>query len=636
MKLRIETFSSVKGGSAFFKAIGHPLAAAKAHALFAELAAAGPLALYDPLGLAPELLSLYDLSQADVRAAYVQKIEALGDSILGLAVQPITQLPEAQVSTLLVIAFDAGRLIEPVRALVPAGCRIVSLDAIRLPDTMLTNTRRYLDPLNFATNFAFLRDAGGHHTRLVTSDYWSGWGAPKPPSVWFMLLAENGCELAQWQTTIPARGASLVVDSREVRARFGLGEFTGTLFVHVLGAAGHEVVKYALDTYGDADTVLSCTHDANAWPSELYAGLPAPADGERVVLWIQNSHPIAIPPHEIGLNLMGQDEIRWLEASIPPFGTLALDVAKLFPEVHWPQQMEIQAGKYFVRPRYEIFQRDGRSRIAHANVERNDLQPDPAIPSLAKLMGKGFVLPAPIFPTRRWRNLVLPTPMATTQHSLPLAAKVYDAQGTLVAEQFLGNMPRNNCALLDVNELLSRQGIELDYGHVELTYDFRDGGQADGWLHALFRYIDNDCGHIAETSFGAHVYNTPLTYKNEPQSYAGTPPGLSTRLFLRLGDASMDSFCHLIYPASTPWHPHSTTRLELYDGMGQAIASHTVHIPCSGSLHWRYSETFDALVRQAAGDNAYVLVRDTSCRLFGYHGLIRDGLAVAMDHMFGF
>lgn len=636
MKLRIETFSNVKGGSAFFKAIGHPLAAAKAHALFAELAAAGPLALYDPLGLAPELFSLYDLSQADVRAAYVQKIEALGDSILGLPVQPITQLPEAHVSTLLVIAFDAGRLIDSIRALVPEGCQIVSLDAIRLPDAMLTNPRRYLDPLNFATNFAFLRDANGHHTRLVTSDYWSGWGASKPPSVWLMLLDENGGELAQWQTTIPARGASFVVDSREVRARFGLGEFTGTLFVHVLGAAGHEVVKYALDTYGDDDTVLSCTHDANAWPSELYAGLPAPDDGERVVLWIQNSHPIQIPPHKIGLNLMGHDEIRWLDESIPPFGTVALDVAQLFPEVRWPQQLEIQAGKYFVRPRYEICQRNGRSRIAHANVERSDLQPDPAIPSLSKLMGKGFVLPAPIFPTQRWRNLVLPTPMATTQHSLPLAAKIYDAQGMLVAEQFLGNMPRNNCTLLDVNALLQQKGIELDYGHVELTYDFRDGGHADGWLHALFRYVDSDCGHIAETSFGAHVYNTPLTYKNEPQSYAGTPPGLSTRLFLRLGDSSMDSLCHLIYPASTPWHPHSTTHLELYDGMGQSIANRTVNIPCSGSLHWRYSETFDVNERQAAGDNAYVLIRDTTCRLFGYHGLIRDGVAVAMDHMFGF
>lgn len=636
MKLRIETFSNVKGGGAFFKAIGHPLTAVRARALFTELATTGPMALYDPLGLAPELLALYDLSAADMRAAYVQKTEALGDEILGLKVQPITQLPQAAITTLLVIAFDAKRLIDQIRHLAPPGCRIVSLDEIRLPDAMLTNTRRYLDPLNFATNFAFLRDAGGQHTRLVTCEYWSGWGAATLPTVWFMLFDQDGRELAQWQTPLAARGASLVVDSREVRARFALGEFTGSLFMHVLGVAGHEVVKYALDTYGDADSVLSCTHDANAWPSDLYAGLPAPDDGECVVLWIQNSHPVPIAPHEIGLNLMGRDEVRWLDEAIPPFGTCALDVARLFPEARWPQQFEVQAGKYFVRPRYEVFQRDGRSRIAHANVERSDLLPDPTIPTLAPLMGKGFILPAPIFPTRRWRNLVLPTPMATTQQDLPLAARIHDAQGNLVAEQFLGDMPRDACTLLDVNALLDRNGIELDYGHIELVYDFRDGGHADGWLHALFRYVDTACGHIAETSFGAHIYNTPLTYKNEPQSYAGAPPGLSTRLFLRLGDASMDSFCHLIYSASTPWHPYSTTSLELFDGLGQKIADRTVHIPLSGSLHWRYSDMFELAEREAAGTGAYVLIRDTTCRLFGYHGLIRDGVAVAMDHMFGF
>ena len=61
-----------------------------------------------------------------------------------------------------------------------------------------------------------------------------------------------------------------------MRARFGLGDFTGQLFVQRVGAAGHDVVKYALDTYGDDAGELSCTHDANAWPSDLYAGLPAP------------------------------------------------------------------------------------------------------------------------------------------------------------------------------------------------------------------------------------------------------------------------------------------------------------------------------------------------------------------------
>src|SRR4029079_8215620 len=105
-------------------------------------------------------------------------------------------------------------------------------------------------------------------------------------------------------------GGAVAIDSREVRARFGLGDFVGQLFVHFVGAAGHDVAKYALDTFGDIDAVrdaaLSCTHDANAWPAERYAGLPAPAPGERVVLWLQNSHPTRIPAGAIGLKPMGE------------------------------------------------------------------------------------------------------------------------------------------------------------------------------------------------------------------------------------------------------------------------------------------------------------------------------------------
>src|SRR3546814_15345261 len=77
-----------------------------------------------------------------------------------------------------------------------------------------------------------------------------------------------------------------------------------------------DVVKYALDIYGDDSSVLSCTHDANAWPADFYAGLPAPDDGERVLLWIQNSHPRPIPKGAIGLNHMGRDDaVAWLDRS---------------------------------------------------------------------------------------------------------------------------------------------------------------------------------------------------------------------------------------------------------------------------------------------------------------------------------
>ena len=59
-------------------------------------------------------------------------------------------------------------------------------------------------------------------------------------------------------------------------------------------------------------------------------------------------------------------------------------------------------------------------------------------------------------------------------------------------------------------------------------------------------------------------------------------------------------------------------------------------IPCSGSHHWRVSKTFEAKALEAAGEGAYVIIRDTTCRLFGYHGLVRGDASFSLDHMFGF
>src|SRR5205814_7950194 len=126
-------------------------------------------------------------------------------------------------------------------------------------------------------------------------------------------------------------------------------------------------------------------------------GPPAPAPGERVILWIQNSHPTPIPAGAIGLNPMGEDAIAWLPEAIGPISSRAVDVAELLPGLAWPRQIEVRAGKHVVRPRYEIVA-GGRRRIAHVNVDRADLRPDPALPRLGDVLGKGYLLPAPILP----------------------------------------------------------------------------------------------------------------------------------------------------------------------------------------------------------------------------------------------
>ena len=135
----------------------------------------------------------------------------------------------------------------------------------------------------------------------------------------------------------------------------------------------------------------------------------------------------------------------------------------------------------------------------------------------------------------------------------------------------------------------------------ELTYDFRAGGEADGWLHGLFRYEDRTSGHATETSFGAHIFNTAMTYHDEPQSYSGPPPGLSTRLFLKLGEGGRRSFAHLIYPASAEWHALSSTRLELIDGSGRVLDSQELRIACSGSAVVRPADIFDVAAAGPGG-----------------------------------
>ena len=646
MALRIETFDNARGGNTLYKALTHPSAARPGQALVGMLTRKAPVAVYDPSGAAEAFNEIFCLDRAEIAGTYVQQVARIGATVFGHKTKPVTELAGARARSVFVAAFDAERTIAQLQPYLPNGAEVFSLDTMRIPVERLTNRHAYLDPLNFATNFAFFRETDGLHTRLVTANYWSGYGA-ETVTCWVTLFAGDGQILAEWCQSCGTAGSTIVLDSREIRDRFHLTKFCGQLFLHIVGAAGHDVVKYALDIFGDAsleiasadragtDCSLSSTHDANAWPADRYAGLPAPGPGERVVLWLQNSHPIRVPPCDIRLNPMGEEHFAPVSEPIPPFATRAVDIGKVLPGLSWPSQVELRAGKHMVRPRYEILDRS-RRRIAHVNVERADLPADPDLPRLAGTLGKGYLLPAPIMPLDEWQSFVLPTPMAVGQAELPIAALVYDPEGNEVLRYPFGRVPRAHQAALDLDEVAGIEALHDGYGHVELIYDFSAGGTADGWLHALFRYRHRRSGHTAETSFGAHVFNTILTYRDEPQSYSGRPPGLSTRLFLRLGETGYDTLCQLIYPASRPWRAASATEIILHDGGGREVARTSLAIPCSGSRLWYYRDVFNAPTRAHAGAGAYVMIRDTTCRLFGYHGLIGSNGSFSLDHMFGF
>ncbi len=642
MALRIETFDNATGGNTLYKALTHPRAAEPARALLAGLSAGGPVAICDPNGAISAFAELFGLAGIEIVGVYVQELERLGAVVLGRTARPLTELAHSNACSVFVAAFDADRLLAQLEPYLPPGARSFSLDRMRIPPDRLTNRRHYLDPLNFATNFAFFRDTDQLHTRLVTANYWPGYGAGAI-TWWLTLFGQSGEVLAEWCEECGRTARGIVLDSRAIRARFRLPEFCGQLFVHAVGAAGHDVVKYALDVIGDGSTQpaagddrsLSATHDANAWPADRYAGLPAPAPGEQVVLWVQNSHPVPIPPGAVGINAMGDEAVVPLAEPIAPFASRAVDVARLLPGLAWPAQIELRAGKHMVRPRYEVIEA-GRRRIAHVNVERADLVPDPNLPFLVEMLGKGYLLPAPVLPRGRWRTSVLPTPMAVGQNELPIAAIVYDPEGNEILRRPLGRMPRGRVTAFDLDDEARMAALGDGYGHLELVYDFSAGGEADGWLHAIFRYRQRASGHAAETSFGAHVFNTIVTYRDEPQSYSGRPPGLSTRLFLRLGESGYDTMCHLIYPASRPWRQASATEITLCDGDGHEIAHASMAIPCSGSRLWTYRALFADADRARAGTGAYAIIRDPGCRLFGYHGLVGGDGAFSLDHMFGF
>jgi len=623
--LDIRTFGP-QGGNVLYKALAHPLAA-EALTRMEKAFAGQTIVIYDPEDTVRTLVALYPGLKPSV--VLVHDTEQVGQPDgFGGAKQALLELPHTEADIILALSFDDAKMRGRLGKLLN-GRTLHTLAPARLPDDMIVRGRPYLDKLNFATNFAFFRDDDQFSTRIVTANYWSNYGS-QDLRYWLRLYDQSGQVIAQWEQPVTQSGAGITIDSAQIRERFSLPPFMGQLFIHVVGARGHDVVKYALDVWGrNGDPSLSVTHDANAWPSVRYATLPAPEADETLTVWVQNSHATTIPARGITFNPMGVEEHRGVDRAIGPFETIAVDVGKIFPELAWPTQLEMRAGRHLVRPRYEITQR-GRTRIAHLNVERDNIRPDPAIRNFASSLGRGFLLPFPILDPAKFESFIQPNPMSEALETLPVRLDIFDDAGQPIGSHFLGNLPRDHSTAIALHDLTDRPG------HADLVYDFRDGGEADGWLHALMRYRNRETDHAAETSFGAHIFNTLMTWRSEPQSYSGPPPGLTTRLFLKLGHDHLQSFCCLIHPASIEGTDPSETVLLLHAVDGTLVAETIIHIQPSGSYIVRPHEMFENALLERAGVGGYILIRDLTCRLFGYHGLENGEGGFSLDHMFGF
>ena len=686
--MEIKTFDNATGPSVFFRALGHPLAAEKSVILRQRLAAAQSIAVFDAENRWGDFAALFDITGLKIDAIYMQRLEDLAVKRGKIPVRPLAELKNSGADVVLSLDFGTDRIARQLGPVMPhdngKAAELITLDAVKLPDEMIGNKRNYLDPLNFAADCILMREGGGWHTRMVTANYWYSHGG-RDVKLWLCMFNESGEVLARWWQQLPDEAATIIIDSRDIAAKLGelhVGthtladpvaksviakkiEFCGSLFCHAVGVRGHDVIKYALDIYhdddnapekdpaGDADNgLVSCTHDANPFPADYYAGLPAPQANERVLLWLQNCHPVPIPADAVSINRMGEDEGgKPIGVTIPPYGVAAIDLGKLFPHAAWPEQYELAAARHVVRPRYEVIpgeRPDAPRYIAHMNVERSDLSPDPSLPEFIgkdKPLGRGYLLPAPILPLAEFESWLLPTPMARGEISNPLKLTIFAKDGTELAQHHFGVLPRRHTGLVGLSKIWHALKSEVtarhDYGHCELSYDFSDpaakNSGANGWLHGLFRYQAKNSGQFADTSFGAHLYNIPWSWKREPQSYLGKPPGLSTRLFLRVDGGGRDTICHLIYPSSNgSWWPHSSTDILLCDGQGKQLAERHVTIAQNGSYFFRYHSLFTTAERKAAGPLAQVFIRDVTCRLFGFHGLTTKKGGFAFDHMFGF
>ena len=162
------------------------------------------------------------------------------------------------------------------------------MNDIKLPDGLLTNKKKYLDPLNFVTNFVLLRNCSKYNSRFTTINYWKSYGANNVKA-WFCLFSKDGEVITDWYEKFDQKQDILSIDTKYIVEKNNLDPNQDYgLFVHIINCAGHDLLKYAFDIYSDDFSVLTATHDANPFPADLYAGIPAARPGEKVILNLQN------------------------------------------------------------------------------------------------------------------------------------------------------------------------------------------------------------------------------------------------------------------------------------------------------------------------------------------------------------
>jgi len=101
--LNIQTFDARAGGNVIYKALAHPLAAEAIARLYAGMT--GPVAIYDPQGIAGALLAMYP---RPVDAVFVHDTAQIGQPHAGLPARALTELATSGARTVLIAAHRHG------------------------------------------------------------------------------------------------------------------------------------------------------------------------------------------------------------------------------------------------------------------------------------------------------------------------------------------------------------------------------------------------------------------------------------------------------------------------------------------------------------------------------------------------
>ena len=601
-----------------------------AQALLARLGAAARSRFMIRSGAIEAFDAIFGLDRIAIAGAYVQQIARIGTGILGRPALPVTELARSHARTILIAAFDAGRILAQMQPYLPADAEVLSLDALRIPEDRLTNRRAYLDPLNFATNFVFFRDANGLHTRLMTANYWSGYGAGAV-TCWMTLFAGDGACWPNGARALRLRRARSFSTAETYAERFRLaGILPGSCSSTSSGRPGttsSNTLSIRSRRRRDGPAPLSCTHDANAWPrTDMPAcrrRLPAKTSccGSRTAIRSR------FPPRSIGLNRMGEERVVPIGEPIAPFATRAVDVSRT------AAGRSLGRGRSSCAPASTWCARATKlssgvaagSRTSMSNAA--DLRPDPRAsearqPCSARdiccrprccraLCGKPWCC------RRRWRCV---------RAELPIAALVYDPDGKRGRAAILWAAAARPC-----DRARSRRG-RRHRGAARRLWPYRAG------LRLLCRrrrptagcmrcsaIATGDSGHAAETSFGAHVFNTILTYRDEPQSYTGPPAGVvdpavpaARRGWLRHAVPPDLSRIAALAPGERRRTSSSTT------ATGAKSRGRAWRFPVRDRGCGTITQLFDAATRARARARRLCHRSATpTCRLFGYHGLLR-------------